>query len=146
MKLHELAPAEGSRHKRKRVGRGPGSGMGKTSTKGHKGLKARSGGGVRPGFEGGQMPLHRRLPKRGFTNIHRDVVAIVNVAELDDRFESGMIIDELALRNAGLIKGSIDKVKILGNGEVTKVFSLKNCLVSKTAREKIETAGGNIEQ
>ncbi|MBF0301471.1 MAG: 50S ribosomal protein L15 [Desulfamplus sp.] len=146
MKLHELAPAEGSRHKRKRVGRGPGSGMGKTSTKGHKGLKARSGGGVRPGFEGGQMPLHRRLPKRGFTNIHRDVVAIVNVAELDDRFESGMIIDELALRNAGLIKGSIDKVKILCNGEVTKVFSLKNCLVSKTAREKIETAGGNIEQ
>ncbi|MBF0210106.1 MAG: 50S ribosomal protein L15 [Desulfamplus sp.] len=145
MKLHELAPAEGSRHKRKRVGRGPGSGMGKTSTKGHKGLKARSGGGVRPGFEGGQMPLHRRLPKRGFKNIHRDVVAIVNVADLD-RFESGMIIDELALRSIGLIKGSIDKVKILGNGEVTKAFSLKNCLVSNTARQKIETAGGNIEQ
>lgn len=145
MKLHELAPAEGSRHKRKRVGRGPGSGMGKTSTKGHKGLKARSGGGVRPGFEGGQMPLHRRLPKRGFKNIHRDIVAIVNVSDLD-RFESGTVIDELALRDAGLIKGAIDKVKILGNGEVTKVFSLKSCLVSKTAREKIETAGGNIEQ
>ncbi len=145
MKLHELAPAEGSRHKRKRVGRGPGSGMGKTSTKGHKGLKARSGGGVRPGFEGGQMPLHRRLPKRGFKNIHRDVVAIVNLSDLD-RFESGTIIDELALRDAGLVKGAVDKVKILGNGEVTKAFSLKKCLVSKTAREKIETAGGNIEQ
>lgn len=145
MNLHELAPAEGSRHKRKRVGRGPGSGMGKTSTRGHKGLKARSGGSVRPGFEGGQMPLHRRLPKRGFKNIHRAVVAIVNVADLD-RFESGMVIDELVLRDAGLIKGGIDKVKILGNGEITKSFSLKSCLVSKTAREKIETAGGNIEQ
>ncbi|MBF0202955.1 MAG: 50S ribosomal protein L15 [Desulfamplus sp.] len=145
MNLHELAPAEGSRHKRKRVGRGPGSGMGKTSTRGHKGLKARSGGSVRPGFEGGQMPLHRRLPKRGFKNIHRAAIAIVNVADLD-RFESGMVIDELVLRNMGLVKGSIDKIKILGNGEVTKSFSLKNCLVSKTAREKIETAGGNIEQ
>lgn len=145
MKLHELAPAEGSRHKRKRVGRGPGSGMGKTSTKGHKGLKARAGGGVRPGFEGGQMPLHRRLPKSGFKNIHRDTIAIVNVADLD-QFESGMSIDELVLRDAGLIKGNIDKVKILGNGEVTKVFSLRNCLVSKTAREKIERIGGNIEQ
>lgn len=144
MNLHELAPAEGSRHKRKRVGRGPGSGMGKTSTRGHKGLKARSGGSVRPGFEGGQMPLHRRLPKRGFKNIHRDVIAIVNVAQLD-QFESGTAIDELVLRNAGLIKGCIDNIKILGNGEVTKSFSLKNCLVSKTAREKIETAGGNIE-
>lgn len=145
MNLHELAPAEGSRHKRKRVGRGPGSGMGKTSTRGHKGLKARSGGSVRPGFEGGQMPIHRRLPKRGFKNIHRDVVAIVNVAELD-RFESGIVIDELTLRSAGLVKGAVDKVKILGNGEVTKSFSLKSCLVSKTAREKIEQAGGNIEQ
>lgn len=145
MNLHELAPAEGSRHKRKRIGRGPGSGMGKTSTKGHKGLKARSGGSVRPGFEGGQMPIHRRLPKRGFKNIHRDVTAIVNVADLD-RFESGSVIDEMVLRNAGLIKGAIDKIKILGNGEVTKSFSLKSCLVSKTAKEKIETAGGNIEQ
>ncbi len=146
MKLHELSPAEGSRHKRKRVGRGPGSGMGKTSTKGHKGLKARSGGRVRPGFEGGQMPLHRRLPKRGFKNIHRDVIAIVNVADLNDRFESGIIIDELTLRNSGLVKGYVDKVKVLGNGEVTKVFSIKNCLVSKTAKEKIETAGGSILQ
>ncbi|MBF0467655.1 MAG: 50S ribosomal protein L15 [Desulfamplus sp.] len=145
MNLHELAPAEGSRHKRKRVGRGPGSGMGKTSTKGHKGLKARSGGKVRPGFEGGQMPLHRRLPKRGFKNIHRAVTAIVNLADLD-QFEAGMVIDELALRNAGIIKGGIDRIKILGNGEVTKSFSFKNCLVSKTARVKIETAGGNIEQ
>ncbi|MBF0228606.1 MAG: 50S ribosomal protein L15 [Desulfamplus sp.] len=145
MKLHELAPAEGSRHKRKRIGRGPGSGMGKTSTKGHKGLKARSGGGVRPGFEGGQMPLHRRLPKRGFKNIHKEIVAIVSVSELD-RFESGTIVDELALRNAGLVKGCIDKVKILGNGEVTKAISLRKCFVSKTAKEKIETAGGSIEQ
>ncbi|MBF0233221.1 MAG: 50S ribosomal protein L15 [Desulfamplus sp.] len=145
MNLHELAPAERSRHKRKRVGRGPGSGMGKTSTRGHKGLKARSGGSVRPGFEGGQMPLHRRLPKRGFKNIHRDVVAIVNVADLD-QFEAGIVINESALRSAGLIKGAIDKIKILGDGEVTKSFSVKKCLVSKTARVKIEMAGGNIEQ
>lgn len=144
MKLHELAPAEGSRRKRKRVGRGPGSGMGKTSTRGHKGHKARSGGGVRPGFEGGQMPLHRRLPKRGFKNIHKKEIAVINVADLD-RFESGHAIDEGALREAGLVKGRFDKIKILGNGDITKSFTVSTCLVSKIALEKIEAAGGKVE-
>ncbi|SLM27762.1 50S ribosomal subunit protein L15 [Desulfamplus magnetovallimortis] len=144
MKLHELAPAEGSRHKRKRVGRGPGSGMGKTSTRGHKGHNARSGGGVRPGFEGGQMPLHRRLPKRGFNNIHKRIVAVINVADLD-RFESGESINEISLREVGLVKGNYDQVKILGNGEVAKTFNVKGCLVSKSAMEKIEAAGGKVE-
>ena len=144
MKLHELAPAEGSRKSRKRVGRGPGSGMGKTSTRGHKGHNARSGGGVRPGFEGGQMPLHRRLPKRGFTSLFKKKVGIVNISDLD-RFDEGAQVDEAALRAMGLVKGQLDAVKVLGNGEIKKSLSLKNCLVSKSAREKIETAGGNIQ-
>ena len=144
MKLHELSPAEGSRKKRKRVGRGVGSGMGSTSTRGNKGHNARSGGGVRPGFEGGQMPLHRRLPKRGFTNFSRKIIPIVNLTALD-RFDDGTIVDEMVLRKAGLVKGKSDGVKILGTGEITKSLSFKNCLVSKTAREKIESAGGNIE-
>ncbi|MCP4023356.1 MAG: 50S ribosomal protein L15 [Desulfobacteraceae bacterium] len=143
MKLHELAPAPGSRKKRKRVGRGPGSGMGKTSTRGHKGLKARSGGNVRPGFEGGQMPIYRRLPKRGFTNIFKTKNAVLNVQDLD-RFEDGATIDIDVLRDAGLVKGKVDGVKILGNGEINKKFSLKDVLVSKVAKEKIESAGGNI--
>ncbi len=145
MQLHDLAPAPGSRKKRKRVGRGPGSGMGKTSTRGHKGLKARSGGSVRPGFEGGQMPIYRRLPKRGFTNIFKTNNAVLNVKDLD-RFEDGATIDEDALRTAGLVKGRVDGVKILGHGEITKKFALKNVLVSKTAKEKIESAGGSVEQ
>ncbi len=145
MKLHELAPAPGSRKNRKRVGRGPGSGMGKTSTRGHKGLKARSGGNVRPGFEGGQMPIYRRLPKRGFTNIFKINNAVLNVRDLD-RFDDGATIDIDVLRDAGMVKGRVDGVKILGNGEVKKKFSLKNVLVSKTAKEKIESAGGNIEE
>ncbi len=145
MQLHDLAPAPGSRKKRKRVGRGPGSGMGKTSTRGHKGLKARSGGSVRPGFEGGQMPIYRRLPKRGFTNIFKTNNAVLNVKDLD-RFEDGTTIDEDALRTAGLVKGRVDGVKILGHGEITKKFALKNVLVSKTAKEKIESAGGSVEQ
>ncbi|MBI9087623.1 MAG: 50S ribosomal protein L15 [Desulfobacterium sp.] len=144
MKLHELAPSEGSRKKRKRVGRGPGSGMGGTSTRGNKGHNQRSGGGVRPGFEGGQMPLHRRLPKRGFTNVLAKRISIVNVADLD-RFEDKAVIDTAALKDIGLIKGGFDRVKVLGNGDVTKSFSLKQCLVSKAAREKIESAGGTIE-
>jgi len=144
MKLHELAPAPGSRKNRKRVGRGPGSGMGKTSTRGHKGLKARSGGNVRPGFEGGQMPIYRRLPKRGFTNIFKTNNAVLNVQDLD-RFEDGATIDIDVLRDAGLVKGRVDGVKILGNGEISKKFSLKNVLVSKTAKEKIESAGGKVE-
>ena len=144
MQLHDLAPAPGSRKNRKKVGRGPGSGMGKTSTRGHKGLKARSGGNVRPGFEGGQMPIYRRLPKRGFFNIFKTKNAILNVTDLD-RFEDGATIDIDSLRDAGMVKGSVDGVKILGMGEITKKFVLKNILVSKTAKEKIESIGGSIE-
>ena len=144
MQLHDLTPSPGSRKNRKKVGRGPGSGMGKTSTRGHKGLKARSGGNVRPGFEGGQMPIYRRLPKRGFFNIFKTKNAVLNVKDLD-RFEDGATIDIDALRDTGLVKGRVDGVKILGLGETTKKFSLKNILVSKTAKGKIESAGGSIE-
>ena len=144
MQLHDLAPAPGSRKNRKKVGRGPGSGMGKTSTRGHKGLKARSGGSVRPGFEGGQMPIYRRLPKRGFFNIFKTNNAVLNIKNLD-RFEAGATIDMDALREAGMVKGRVDGVKLLGQGETTKKFFLKNILVSKTAKEKIESAGGTIE-
>ena len=144
MQLHDLAPEKGARKNRKKVGRGPGSGMGKTSTRGHKGLKARSGGSVRPGFEGGQMPIYRRLPKRGFFNIFKTNNAVLNVKDLD-RFEDGTMIDIDALREAGMVKGRVDGVKILGLGETNKKFSLKNILVSKIAKEKIESAGGSIE-
>ncbi|MDM8536197.1 50S ribosomal protein L15 [Desulfobacterales bacterium HSG17] len=144
MQLHDLSPEKGAKKNRKKVGRGPGSGMGKTSTRGHKGLKARSGGNVRPGFEGGQMPIYRRLPKRGFYNIFKTNNAVLNVKDLD-RFEDGTTIDIDVLRDVGMVKGRVDGVKILGTGEVTKKFSLKNVLVSKTAKEKIETAGGSIE-
>ncbi len=145
MQLHELAPASGSRKNRKRVGRGPGSGMGKTSTRGHKGLKARAGGNVRPGFEGGQMPIYRRLPKRGFTNIFKTNNAVLNVQDLD-RFDDGATIDMDTLYQAKLVKGRVDGIKILGTGDVNKKFVVKNLLVSKTAREKIEAAGGSVEQ
>lgn len=144
MQLYDLAPAPGSRKKRKRVGRGPGSGMGKTSTRGHKGLKARSGGNVRPGFEGGQMPIYRRLPKRGFTNIFKKNLAVLNVKDLE-RFEEGVTIDPEVLYQANLVKGRVDGIKILGTGEVTKKLVLKELLVSGTAREKIEAAGGSVE-
>jgi len=144
MQIHDLAPAPGSRKKRKRIGRGPGSGMGKTSTKGHKGLKARAGGSVRPGFEGGQMPLYRRLPKRGFCNIFKTQNAVLNIRELDS-FDDGSVIDIDSLKMAGKVKGRFDGVKILGQGETKKKFVLKNVLVSKSAREKIESVGGSIE-
>jgi large subunit ribosomal protein L15 len=144
MQLHDLAPAPGSRKNRKRVGRGPGSGMGKTSTRGQKGLKARSGGNVRPGFEGGQMPIYRRLPKRGFTNIFKKNHAVLNVKDLD-RFEDGVTIDPETLYDANMVKGRVDGIKILGTGDVTKKLVLKNLLVSGTAREKIEAAGGSVE-
>ena len=144
MQLHDLAPAPGSRKKPKRVGRGPGSGMGKTSTRGHKGLKARSGGSVRPGFEGGQMPIYRRLPKRGFTNIFKKQYAVLNIKDLD-RFDDGAAIDMDALRQVGLVKGKVDGAKLLGNGDTQKKFALKDILVSKAAREKIESVGGTIE-
>ncbi|MFN2357187.1 MAG: 50S ribosomal protein L15 [Desulfotignum sp.] len=144
MQLHDLAPASGSRKNRKRVGRGPGSGMGKTSTRGHKGLKARAGGNVRPGFEGGQMPIYRRLPKRGFTNIFKSKYAVLNVRELD-RFDDGATIDMETLYQAKMVKGSVDGIKILGTGDVSKKFVIKNLLVSNTAREKIQAAGGSVE-
>ncbi|PID74762.1 MAG: 50S ribosomal protein L15 [Desulfobacterales bacterium] len=145
MQLHDLAPAFGSRKNRKRVGRGPGSGMGKTSTRGHKGLKARSGGSVRPGFEGGQMPLYRRLPKRGFTNIFKKKFAIINISDLD-RFDDGTVVDETLLRETGLVKGKIDGVKLLAKGDASKKFTLQKILVSQAAREKIENAGGVIQE
>ena len=145
MQLHDLAPAPGSRKNRKRIGRGPGSGMGKTSTKGHKGLKARSGGSVRPGFEGGQMPIYRRLPKRGFKNyMFKTHNAVLNVKDLD-RFDDGSEITEAVLREVGLVKGAVDGVKLLGNGELTKKLNVKVNAVSETAKAKIEAAGGSVE-
>ncbi|MFO7753213.1 MAG: 50S ribosomal protein L15 [Desulfobacteraceae bacterium] len=144
MKLHELAPAENSRKNRKRIGRGQGSGMGGTSTRGHKGHNSRSGGGVRPGFEGGQMPIHRRLPKRGFTNIFKTKVSVVNVCDLE-RFKSGDTVDLEALKEKGMVKNRFDAVKILGDGDISTALTVKDCLVSKSAKEKIESAGGSVE-
>lgn len=145
MKLHELKPNEGSVQTRKRVGRGPGSGLGKTSGKGHKGQNARSGGGVRPGFEGGQLPLFRRLPKRGFNNYEfRTKYAIVNVGDLND-FKDGSVIELSNLKESGLVKKEKDGIKILGNGELTKKLTVKANKFSSTARVKIENAGGKIE-
>lgn len=146
MKLHELKPNPGAKHRTKRLGKGESSGLGKTSGKGHKGQKARSGGSIRPGFEGGQMPLHRRLPKRGFNNFtFADKIAVVNVGRLDDRFEDGDVVDEASLRKVALMKGRYDGVKLLGQGEVTKKLTIKVDYVSATAREKIEKAGGSVE-
>jgi large subunit ribosomal protein L15 len=144
MKLHELKPAEGSTHKPKRVGRGVGSGWGKTAGRGNKGLKARSGGGVRPGFEGGQMPLHRRLPKRGFTNIFKKEIAIVNLSDLS-RFEQGAVVDEALLVRSGLVKGQNDGIKLLGRGDINIALTVKLNAVSRSAKEKIEAAGGTVE-
>ena len=144
MKLHELKPAIGSTTAPKRLGRGVGSGLGKTSGKGHKGAKARSGGGKRPGFEGGQMPLTRRLPKRGFTNIYRKEYAAVNVSALEC-FENGATVTAEALKDAGLIKKTLDGVKILGGGELTKKLIVSVDKVTESAKEKIEAAGGKVE-
>lgn len=145
MKLHELKPNAGSTASRKRVGRGAGSGLGKTSGKGHKGQNARSGGGVRPGFEGGQLPLFRRLPKRGFNNYEfRTEYAIVNVGDLND-FKDGSVIELSNLKESGLVKKEKDGIKILGNGELTKKLTVKANKFSSTARVKIENAGGKIE-
>jgi len=144
MKIHELSPAEGSGKKSKRVGRGPGSGHGKTSCRGHKGQRARSGGGPRPGFEGGQMPLHRRLPKRGFTNIFRKHYSIINIKDLD-RFAPNSSLDIEALKKAGLVKKVRDGIKLLGDGEISHPVVIKVHKVSRTAKEKIEAAGGKVE-
>ena len=143
MKLHELAPAPGSNKPARRVGRGTGSGSGKTSGRGHKGQKSRSGGGVRLGFEGGQMPLSRRIPKRGFTNIWAKKIANVDLGALE-RFESGTEVTQQVLLEAGLIKQIKDGVKILANGELTKALLVK-VPVSKSAAEKITAAGGRVE-
>lgn len=144
MKIHELSPAPGSRKTRKRVGRGPGSGHGGTSCRGHKGQKSRSGGGIRPGFEGGQMPLQRRLPKRGFTNIFKKQINIINIKDLS-RFEANANLDTEVLKDAGLIKKTKDGIKLLGNGDISHPLFIKVHKASKAAIEKIEAAGGKIE-
>ena len=144
MKLHELRPAEGSTTAEKRLGRGVGSGLGKTSGKGHKGAKARSGGGKRPGFEGGQMPLYRRVPKKGFTNIFGTDYASVNVERLNV-FEDGATVDAKALLDAGIIKKTLGGVKIMGNGELQKKLNVKAAKFTASAKEKIEALGGTVE-
>lgn len=144
MKLHELSPAPGSRKVRTRVGRGLGSGLGKTSGRGHKGQNSRSGGGVRTGFEGGQMPIYRRLPKRGFKNVFAKKYAEVNVASLN-RFEDGTKVDPAALVEAGILKNVYDGVRILGNGEITKNLTVVANGFTKTAEQKITAAGGKVE-
>ncbi len=144
MNLSNLKPAEGSRTAGFRVGRGHGSGNGKTSGRGHKGQKARSGGGVRPGFEGGQMPLYRRIPKRGFHNRNTKEIVDINVSVLN-RFEDGSVVGIAELKEAGIIKNPRDGVKILGNGELTKKLTVKANAFSKSAEEKITSAGGSVE-
>ncbi|MGN0443055.1 MAG: 50S ribosomal protein L15 [Acutalibacteraceae bacterium] len=147
MKLHELSPAAGSTKDRKRIGRGAGSGQGKTAGKGHKGQKARAGRGMRPGFEGGQMPLQRRLPKRGFNNIFRQEVATVNVSAIDAAFENGATVTIEDLVSTGLVKKVLaGGVKVLGNGEITKSLTVKANAFSASAKEKIEAAGGKAEE
>ncbi len=144
MKLHELSPAPGSVRESKRIGRGHGSGQGKTAGKGHKGQKARAGRGMRPGFEGGQMPLQRRVPKRGFVNIFATRYATVNIGSLS-AFEDGAVVDTDALKAAGLVKKTYDGVKILGNGNVEKKLTVKAAAFSEAAKAKIEAAGGKAE-
>jgi large subunit ribosomal protein L15 len=144
MKLHELSPAEGSAKAAWRKGRGAGSGNGKTAGKGHKGQNARSGGGVRLGFEGGQIPLYRRLPKRGFTNVFATTYAIVNVEALN-AFEDGAVVNTEALLEKGIIKKALDGVKVLGRGELTKKVTVQAAIFSASAKEKIESVGGKCE-
>ena len=144
MKLNELSPAQGSRKAPKRVGRGVGSGSGKTAGRGTKGFNSRSGGGVRPGYEGGQMPLQRRLPKRGFTNIFKKRIAVINIRDLA-KFDQGSVVDTDALVQAGLVSGKKDGVKLLGQGEIKYSLDVKVNQISKSAREKIEAAGGKVE-
>ena len=146
MRLHDLKPNPGAKHRRKRLGIGESSGKGKTSGKGHKGQKARSGGSIRPGFEGGQMPIYRRLPKRGFNNAaFKTTYGVVNLDSLEKSFSAGDSVTEDSLRKAGLVNGRFDGVKILGRGEITKPLNVLVDEVSATAREKIEKAGGSVE-
>ena len=144
MKLHELSPAVGSAKKKFRKGRGPGSGNGKTAGKGHKGQNARSGGGVRPGFEGGQLPIYRRLPKRGFNNRFTKEYAIINVGRLD-AFDNDAVVSIETLLENGMLNKELDGLKILGNGELTKKLTVKAAIFSASAKEKIEAAGGKCE-
>jgi large subunit ribosomal protein L15 len=144
MRLDELQPAPGSKHKKKRVGRGPGSGWGKTAARGHKGQNSRAGGGTRLGFEGGQMPLLRRIPKRGFTNIFRKPWAIVNLRDLN-RFPADSVVDADTLKEAGIIKLKTQRIKLLGQGEVTVALTVKVQAVSEQARTRVEAAGGKVE-
>jgi len=144
MRIHELSPMRGSIKKRKRVGRGPGSGHGKTACRGHKGQNSRSGGGVRPGFEGGQMPLQRRLPKRGFTNIFKKKYALINIKGLS-RFEPDSILDVETLIDAGMVKRVNDGIKLVGDGDISHPLVIKVNKASKTAVAKIEAAGGRVE-
>ena len=145
MKLHELSPAQGASKDSFRKGRGHGSGNGKTAGKGHKGQNARSGGGVRLGFEGGQLPLYRKLPKRGFKNHFATNYAIINVCDLDKRFNDGDTVNLETLMAAGLIKKSLDGLKVLGNGEITKKLTVEAAIFSASAKEKIEAVGGKTE-
>jgi len=144
MRIHDLAPLKGSKRKEKRVGRGPGSGHGKTSCRGHKGQKARSGGTAPPGFEGGQMPIQRRLPKRGFTNIFKKAFAVVNLRDLGT-FEPNTTLDIETLKKAGLVRKGEATVKVLGKGDISRPLTVKVNHVSKAAREKIESAGGTVQ-
>jgi large subunit ribosomal protein L15 len=145
MELSNLKPKKGARHAKKRVGRGPGSGHGKTSGRGEKGQKSRSGYSAKLGFEGGQMPLHRRLPKRGFTNIFKKEYAVINLADLE-RFDNGATVDEAALRQAGLVKGQNDGIKVLGNGKLSKKLTVSATKFSATAKSAIEAAGGTVQE
>ncbi len=145
MKLHELSPAAGSTKANFRKGRGAGSGNGKTAGKGHKGQNARSGGGVRPGFEGGQLPLYRKLPKRGFTNHFAKQYAIVNLETLENKYAAGAVVDIDTLINDKVIKNKFDGLKVLANGDITKALTVKAAVFSASAKEKIEAAGGKAE-
>ena len=144
MNLHELSPASKSRKMKKRLGRGVGSGRGKTAGRGSKGHNSRSGGGVRPGYEGGQMPIQRRLPKHGFTNVFKKKIAVINIRDLS-AFKSGSLVDETAVVKAGLIKGKRNGIKLLGTGQINVALNVKLNHVSKSAREKITAAGGTVE-
>lgn len=145
LKIHTIKPNPGAKHRRKRVGNGESSGLGKTCGKGHKGQKARSGGSIRPGFEGGQMPLHRRLPKKGFNNTRfQDKIIAINVSQLEKFFQPEDTVDENALRSVGLVQGACDAVKLLGGGELTKKLTIVVDMASASARDKVSKAGGSV--
>jgi large subunit ribosomal protein L15 len=145
MQLQDVKPRPGAKKRRKRIGCGESSGHGKTSCKGNKGQMARAGRGIRPGFEGGQMPMHRRLPKKGFNNaLFQDAIEVVNVGDLNDAFQDGATVNEAALREAGLVSRTCDVIKILGTGDLARKLTIQGAKVSASAREKIEKAGGSI--